>query len=60
MITKMFIWFHRRRAAHHAALKINGAVKSSPFDNDYVHLSDWHASYEQWHLEQIKRLEKNL
>ena len=57
-MTKLFIWYHRRRAAHHTALKINGGVKNTPFDNDYVHLADWHAEWEKWHLDQITRLEK--
>lgn len=53
---KLFIWWHRRRAAHHAALKINGAVHQGFFGREYVQMSNYHSHYEKWHLEQIKRL----
>ena len=49
---QLFIWWHRRRAQWHTAIK---HVEHSYFYKTY----NYHASWSQWHQHQIERLEEN-
>lgn len=49
MMTKFFIWFHRRRAAYH------DAMKHHPSSHEW----DYHTAWWDWHLAQFARHSKS-
>lgn len=50
MITKAFIWWHRRRAVFHDAMKMH---TQSIWHTNY----SYHVVKRDWHLKQIERLQ---
>jgi hypothetical protein len=49
-MTKLFIWWHRRRAAHHG-----GEAAQHRSFGEYAAMNK-HLFFNQWHLDQITRL----
>jgi hypothetical protein len=52
MLTKLQIWWHRRRAVHHKAHAANGG--------SWRGTGAWHVTYGFWHEQQIQSLELKL
>lgn len=52
-MTKLFIWWHRRRAAYHGAMAVH---PTSVFYREY----NWHREWAAWHLAQIQRLQARV
>lgn len=55
---RIFIWWHRRRAAKHDAWQACGGSMARVLQEFIGHEGAWHIKYRDWHLAQIERLSK--